>query len=143
MYPDYAKTIKHDFLHRNFTLERRLWVPLDESGILMVNIDNLPTRLSLAGKQHKNGVQIKDIEKSFLDQRPKYTITTKYANAWLLMDRDTQADDNAEHIYRYIKKHHPEQKIYFVLRKDSHDWQRLSKIILNCWLLVKVNMKLR
>ena len=42
------------------------------------------------------------------------------------MDRDTQADDNAEHLYRYICKNYPEQKIYFVLRRESHDWQRLE-----------------
>jgi len=126
VHPYYAKTIKHDFLHRNFVLERRLWVPLDESGVLKVNIANLPTRLSLSSKHHHNGVQIKEIEKVFFDQRPRYRVTTKYAGAWLLMDRDTQADDNAEHLYRYIRKNHPEQKIYFVLRKESHDWQRLE-----------------
>lgn len=92
---------------------------------MKVNIANLPTRLSLSSKHHHNGVQIKEI-KVFFDQRPRYRVTTKYAGAWLLMDRDTQADDNAEHLYRYIRKNHPEQKIYFVLRKESHDWQRLE-----------------
>ncbi|MGS3128066.1 CDP-glycerol glycerophosphotransferase family protein [Aeromonas caviae] len=127
IYPDYTKTIENDFIHRSFVLERRLWVPLDESGVLKVNIANLPTRISFSGKQHRNGVQTKEIEKFFLDQRPKYHVTTKYSGAWLLMDRDTQADDNAEHLYRYIRNNHPEQKIYFVLRSESHDWQRLEQ----------------
>lgn len=43
------------------------------------------------------------------------------------MDRDTQADDNAEHLYRYIRRNHPQQPIWFVLRDDSHDWPRLQK----------------
>ncbi len=43
------------------------------------------------------------------------------------MDRDTQADDNAEHLYRYIKNTYPEQTIYFALRRESHDWQRLEQ----------------
>ncbi len=38
-----------------------------------------------------------------------------------------QADDNAEHLYRYIAKHHKEIKIFFILRKTSHDWFRLRK----------------
>lgn len=50
------------------------------------------------------------------------------ANApWMLMDRDVQADDNAEHMYRYIMHTHPEQTVYFALRKSSKDWERLAK----------------
>ena len=26
-----------------------------------------------------------------------------YNNSWVFIDRDIQADDNAEHLYRYIK----------------------------------------
>ena len=126
-YPDYAKTIKHDFLHRNFVLERRLWIPLTKSGILKVDINNLPTQISFSGKNHKDGVQIKDIEKYFLSQHSKHDSTAKYADSWILMDRDTQADDNAEHLYRYIKNTYPEQTIYFALRRESHDWQRLEQ----------------
>lgn len=48
-------------------------------------------------------------------------------NTWLFMDRDTRADDNAEHLYRYLMKNHPEQNIIFALRRDSKDWNRLEK----------------
>lgn len=51
----------------------------------------------------------------------------KYKNAWLFIDRDVQADDNAEHLYRYIKENHKDKNIFFILRKNSHDWQRLQK----------------
>ncbi|HHW1546773.1 TPA: CDP-glycerol glycerophosphotransferase family protein, partial [Campylobacter coli] len=37
------------------------------------------------------------------------------------------ADDNAEHLYRYIMQNHPEQEIVFALRKESSDWERLEK----------------
>lgn len=47
-------------------------------------------------------------------------------NTWLFMDRDTQADDNAEHLYRYVMKNHPEQNIAFALRSSSKDWKRLE-----------------
>jgi CDP-glycerol glycerophosphotransferase (TagB/SpsB family) len=46
---------------------------------------------------------------------------------WLLMDRDTQADDNAEHLYRHIRRHHPEKNVKFVLSRSSPHWKRLSK----------------
>lgn len=45
---------------------------------------------------------------------------------WIIMDRDTQADDNGEHFYRYMKRAHPEKEAYFVLRKSSPDWKRLN-----------------
>ncbi|PSU29851.1 bifunctional glycosyltransferase/CDP-glycerol:glycerophosphate glycerophosphotransferase [Photobacterium lutimaris] len=52
--------------------------------------------------------------------------TNRYKNAWLLMDRDIQADDNAEHLYRFMMNSHVKENFYFVLRKNSHDWNRLS-----------------
>ena len=47
--------------------------------------------------------------------------------SWLLMDRETKADDNAEHFYRYMMRHHPEQTCYFVLNKTAPDWDRLKQ----------------
>ena len=43
------------------------------------------------------------------------------------MDRDTQADDNGEHFYRYMMRNHPEQRCLFALRKESPDWKRLAQ----------------
>lgn len=54
-------------------------------------------------------------------------VQQRFQNAWLLMDRDTQADDNAEHLYRFLMKNHPELNAWFVLRRSSHDWDRLKK----------------
>lgn len=54
-------------------------------------------------------------------------VRERYKNAWLLMDRDTQADDNAEHLYRFLMKNHPEVNSWFVLRRTSHDWDRLKR----------------
>ena len=45
---------------------------------------------------------------------------------WLVSDRDTQADDNGEHFYRYLLNNHPEVTAYFLLNKTSHDWTRLK-----------------
>jgi CDP-glycerol glycerophosphotransferase (TagB/SpsB family) len=61
-----------------------------------------------------------------LPTRP-LVIRRRFAGTWLLADRDFKADDNAEHLYRWIMKHHPEQKIFFALRKDSPDWMRLKQ----------------
>jgi CDP-glycerol glycerophosphotransferase (TagB/SpsB family) len=45
---------------------------------------------------------------------------------WLLTDRSERADDNAEHLYRYIRAHYPGRKIKFALHRSSCHWQRLA-----------------
>lgn len=129
--PHFAKSVGHDFLGDSFVVERRIWINISpeqqaSNAILKIDIFGKPARISLAGKQHNNGVTYNQIVSHFVSQIPKYKVDKKYSNSWLLMDRNTQADDNAEHLYRYIKNNHPEQDIYFVLEASSNDWPRLS-----------------
>jgi len=50
----------------------------------------------------------------------------KYANAWVFMDRDVQAQDNAEHLYRWVASERPQVNSWFVLSRRSADWSRLK-----------------
>ncbi|MFC7621929.1 glycosyltransferase [Microlunatus sp. GCM10028923] len=50
----------------------------------------------------------------------------RYGECWLFVDRDVQAQDNAEHLYRHVRDHRPEINAWFVLRADSPDWNRLA-----------------
>ncbi|MGL6605763.1 CDP-glycerol glycerophosphotransferase family protein [Aeromonas hydrophila] len=132
-YPAYTKNVRHDFLNDEFLNERRVWVRYENiNSVIEFDISNKATRLSLGGRQHKGGVLVSDILKHFNLLKPNFNIISdKYQNAWLLMDRDTQADDNAEHLYKYIQSNIPEEKIYFVLSKKSHDWERLKNLNFN------------
>ena len=51
----------------------------------------------------------------------------KYLNAWVLLDRLDQANDNAEHLYRFISREKPSVNAWFALRRSSADWDRLSR----------------
>jgi len=42
------------------------------------------------------------------------------------MDRDDQAHDNAEHLYRHLKANRPDINAWFVLSRTSPDWLRLK-----------------
>ncbi|OOG51172.1 CDP-glycerol glycerophosphotransferase family protein [Polaromonas sp. C04] len=53
-------------------------------------------------------------------------VQRKFAKAWVFADRDEDADDNAEHLYRWVKKHHPEINAWFMLNRSSSDWNRLA-----------------
>jgi len=51
----------------------------------------------------------------------------RYRDAWVLIDREEDADDSAEHLYRWLRKHHPVINAWFMLRPDSPDWKRLQE----------------
>ncbi|EAK0442343.1 glycosyltransferase [Campylobacter lari] len=119
VYVDYKKIVKYDFLDRVFCYQKRLWVhiPKNAKDKLEIWIND---KQSMIGKYGEYSLDIKSIRKEFQKRLPK-------SNIWLLMDRDYEADDNAEHLYRYIMQNHPEQEIVFALRKESLDWERLEK----------------
>ena len=50
-----------------------------------------------------------------------------FVGAWALLDREYEAGDNAEHLYRWMRDNKPEVKIWFVLRRESDDWERLER----------------
>ena len=54
-------------------------------------------------------------------------VRRKYRNAWVLVDRTINADDNAEHMYRWLKEHQPHINTWFLLNPDSADWPRLER----------------
>ncbi|WP_059006502.1 CDP-glycerol glycerophosphotransferase family protein [Campylobacter coli] len=118
VYADYKKIVKYDFLDRVFCYQKRLWVHIPKNA--KDKLENfIDGEQSINGK-HYQSINIKDIRQEFQKRLPK-------SNIWLLMDRDYEADDNAEHLYRYIMQNHPEQEIVFALRKESSDWERLKK----------------
>lgn len=119
VYADYKKIVKYDFLDRVFCYQKRLWVSIPKDAKDKLEMFN-NNEQSMVGKYGEYFLDIKDIRKEFQKRLPK-------SNIWLLMDRDYEADDNAEHFYRYIKQNHPKQKIVFALRKESSDWKRLEK----------------
>lgn len=121
--PKYKKIIKHSFVNRLFAQERKYWVSFEEEeSIFTVLLDNENARITLKQKQYNQGVSVENIIKAF-QPSVKYQVD----GSWLLMDRLTQADDNAEHLYRHITRNYPEQLCYFALSKSSIDWIRLQK----------------
>lgn len=118
--PTHAKRIRDDFLGRTFIYQRIIWIPVpDIFTAFTCRINGENARITLRGKQYPS-ISYQDMS-SYINTFIKY----KDNAPWILMDREIQADDNAEHLYRYIKKSYPEENIYFVLRRDSHDWNRL------------------
>lgn len=121
--PCYLKTVKNTFVGQDFVYEKRAWVPYDSlTDKIEVFINNNKAKISLFGKQHANGLLVSHILEKFSPSL-KYEVD----GSWILMDRNTQADDNAEHLYRYIMENNLKDDCYFALNYESSDWARLEK----------------
>ena len=103
-----------------------IWLPLTNN--CQIFSYRLPggklVKLDVAGKTFDRSVSVKVMIDRHRKNWDKYP---QQGDTWIVMDRDTQADDNGEHFYRYLMKHHPEQRALFALRSSSPDWQRLQQ----------------
>lgn len=53
-------------------------------------------------------------------------VREKYAGAWVLIDRIHDANDSAETLFLYLRRERPDINAWFVLERDTPDWQRLE-----------------
>lgn len=50
----------------------------------------------------------------------------RFAKAWVFIDREEDAHDSAEHLYRWVHEHYPHINVWFLLLRSSADWARLK-----------------
>ena len=117
-FPVFRKEKSYSFLDRFFINEYRIWIPIDESSTILEIKSKSIVKITY-NKQEYTGQFLLNTN---IKNNP-ISITKK---PWIFIDKETKADDNAEHLYRYIAKEHPSQPIYFVLNKNSIDWSRLK-----------------
>ncbi|MWP61803.1 CDP-glycerol glycerophosphotransferase family protein [Gilliamella sp. Pas-s25] len=121
--PKYQTKKKHTFGDRYFVTTYKLWVGLpDKFSKFEIKFNGIHSKIFIKGTFFYTGVSHQEMIKHLT-----YFVQKNKRDHWILMDRDTRADDNAEHLYRYIRSQHPEQDIYYVLSNKSHDWKRLKK----------------
>ncbi|MGF6572920.1 CDP-glycerol glycerophosphotransferase (TagB/SpsB family)/glycosyltransferase involved in cell wall biosynthesis/lipopolysaccharide biosynthesis regulator YciM [Paraburkholderia sp. GAS333] len=142
--PVFTTSQIHTFANSPFVQERIVWLPLQQHATLSVELGSKKVTISFNKKQHSS-VPMADIAKHFalvsrslsraasLSDKSVARLATrrnvqeKYGDAWVFVDRDIQADDNAEHLYRYLQSARPDVNAWFVLRRSSHDWKRLKQ----------------
>ena len=49
----------------------------------------------------------------------------RFRDAWVLMDRIHDADDNGERLFEYLRATRPDVNAWFVLERGTPDWERL------------------
>lgn len=136
-----VKTVHKKFQGLPLFVEQYLWAPLENGQEYDLRVNSQPMEMLAGGgcfsqfgkdellKSHY--VDIGHLPEALRAQRnralaPESAAT--YAGCWLFMDRVHKADDNAEHLYRWMVKNvEPRPPIYFVLDRKSADWERLER----------------
>lgn len=144
--PVYRKNIGYRLLGKLIAKERIIWLSYrdyDLSEEISVILDGMPVYLKIDGSERQsieiktaltklkpstgNVRQIPPLHRVFRFISKFIFFKHYFKDTWLLTDRDIQADDNAEHLYRYLLQEQPDIKAFFIIRKSSHDWQRLKR----------------
>ncbi len=120
--PTHVKWVRDDFLGRIFILQRLIWLPLH-------GLDAMNLSCVINGAMAK--ISCKENQKTAFDINELRLLLANCSESssngpWLFMDRMNRADDNAEHLYRYIMKNYDKKDIYFLLNRSSVDWKRLK-----------------
>ena len=96
--------------------------------------------------EHKTSVkwikqEIKALIRMFKNQDPGYNVGIPFRimymlgypflrnkKIWFYMDRPEAADDNGMHLFRYVQDKDKDIKKYFVIKRDSNDYNEIKKI---------------
>ncbi|EOJ2685338.1 CDP-glycerol glycerophosphotransferase family protein, partial [Campylobacter jejuni] len=118
----HSKIRQYDLLDKVFLYEKRMWLKINKnSKILDIFVNSQKLQLVF------DNVHINDLTLVFKTLHKLKKQRAKNVNLWIFADMSSRADDNAEHLYRYVMNNHPKEKIVFALRKDSCDYLRLKK----------------
>jgi hypothetical protein len=141
--PQHAKTRALSWFGRTLLHERILWVRVAPD--LRVALDGVWADLAFARPARKTIRMLpRDVKKldpstrtgpvslsettrraATVAARPR--AAKRYANAWVVQDRADRAGDNGEALFRRLRTNHPEINAWFVIAKDTPDWQRLRR----------------
>jgi glycosyltransferase involved in cell wall biosynthesis/tetratricopeptide (TPR) repeat protein len=142
--PAYAKCQTDVFLDQEFVSQRILWLPIsDEREVLSIELAHQPVRIAAKGKPPCERLPVREILAALLPKPVKEgtlpvpdgrlrrlarspRVANRFRDAWVFMDRDIQADDNAEHLYRHVTRCRSDINAFFVLRREAPDWERLK-----------------
>lgn len=144
VHPAFEKTLELDLAGDPFVRERVVWLPVSGlEGDFEASIGDLETFVHVDSRDPQPRRPISDVVSALSSaelqgrakwwQRAERSVATSapilrsYRDALVFIDRDSRADDNAEHLYRYVLRHRPDLNAYFVLRRSSHDWDRLER----------------
>lgn len=141
--PAFAKRRRRDFLGAVFAWEHIVWLPIAAAERLKAHFASEEASIAVrrrlitagvTGDQIRAGLNPRLRPGAALPESIRALRTVarspdamaQFRSAWLFMDRDSEADDSAEHLYRFVCGHRPDINAFFVLQRDCPHWSRLS-----------------
>ncbi|WAX56034.1 CDP-glycerol:glycerophosphate glycerophosphotransferase [Jatrophihabitans cynanchi] len=141
-----GKVRTHEYFGQVLLRERIAWLPYN--GTLRLVVNGRPLRLEPTWEPpHVTTLRPRQLDRWFsaqpsetdrsrrLSARDRATLAmsrlvrsrAKYRDAWVLMDRIHDADDNAERLFRHLRDNRREINAWFALERGTPDWTRLVK----------------
>lgn len=113
------------YTHNGWTLKHsRQWLTIEHAS-LTSNLRNEFVFCKELWRKNQLGTR-KAIFVRFLAH---FLRALQHNQVWLICDKANRADDNGEAFFNYLQSAKPKNVTpYFLIRKDSGDWERLSKI---------------
>jgi len=139
--PAWAKTRALTYFNRTPLHERILWVPMGRS--LEVRLDGAaveiraerrrtkvaryrPAKGSRRGRlKARAGDTTRRIREAGTRLLARTLFRRRYRDAWVLLDRMTDADDNAERLFEHVRRERPDINAWFVVLPGTPDFNRL------------------
>ena len=59
---------------------------------------------------------------------PIAKISLKGKKVWLVSERGYDARDNGYHMFKYLRKEHPEINAWYLITRDSHDLDKVAEL---------------
>lgn len=131
--PSYCKQVSISVAGVPMARQDRLWIPTCQT--IRASYEGQTVRVrSISGEMFDDAVSPRLLTSRGLPKpsaRPLIdrakSAGAKYQDAWILMDRSTDAGDNGEQLYRWIKRNHPQTPCFFAIDRTAADWNRLEE----------------
>ena len=126
----YFKQRKYDIFNELFIIENSFWFRFDKNEDIKLRVNGKRTKIRIVKRWVFDTFKTTDlIEKKKLPNFFEKVISKLplYKGAWILCDRIDTADDNAEHFYNYLSQNKLNKNAYFLISKNSPDWERLKR----------------
>lgn len=136
-----AKTRTHEFWGQGLLKERLVWLPGSGTLRMLLNGEAVDLRAEWPGRTMTSmrpaqrerllnppqpaGPQLSRADRAILRAAHSKYVRAVFGDAWVLLDRLHNADDNAERLFRYLRKSRRDINAWFVIEKGTPDWERL------------------
>lgn len=133
--PVHAKVRDLPYFDRTVIRERLVWLP---RGDLDVSLDGVDVEVRKAERRPappvgaadpaavpRRRLPVPSTDKVVLRLARTRLVRRYFRSAWVLMDRIEDADDSAEHLFRYLRKQQRSINAWFVIERGTPDHTRL------------------